>query len=216
MTVDCTALRLAVDLVQSPSRVHKAKSNKLPPGVFMLLRIAAHDEAAESEAAEVLDRPVDIIRKAAIFFIEQVLLDPEADCYRVLGVCPDATVSELRRNMALLLRGLHPDLRAGGDRSILTLRVTHAWNELKTPDRRLAYDRTLALARERSALHVAGGGVSNLEVRADRAGSASPRLHRSGPRAAAPPRTRAEDRGVLIRLLVFLFGRRDPRRSSRR
>ena len=51
-----------------------------------------------------------MVRLAATFFIEQILFAPHADSYRVLGASPQASASELRRNVALLLRWLHPDL----------------------------------------------------------------------------------------------------------
>ena len=67
---------------------------------------------------------------------------PEADSYRVLGATAEASKSELRRNMALLLRWLHPDHDPQGARSVFANRVTRAWNDLKTQERRAAYDRS--------------------------------------------------------------------------
>ena len=83
---------------------------------------------------------VEVVREAAIFFIEQIMLYPHADSYRVLGAGPEATYRELRRNMALLLRWLHPDLDRRDERSVFAARVTRAWNDLKTRERRAAYD----------------------------------------------------------------------------
>jgi hypothetical protein len=48
--------------------------------------------------------------------------------------------------MALLLRWLHPDLDPCGERSVFVRRVTRAWNDLKTQDRRDAYDRSRPLS----------------------------------------------------------------------
>ena len=42
--------------------------------------------------------------------------------------------------MALLLRGLHPDTVRSSKRMALIERVTLAWEDLKTPERRSAYD----------------------------------------------------------------------------
>ena len=55
------------------------------------------------------------LREAAAFYIEQILLHPDADHYRVLGAQPDASTAELRRNMALLIRWLHPDHKNGAE-----------------------------------------------------------------------------------------------------
>ena len=92
------------------------------------------------------------------------MLYPDADHYRVLGARPEASTSELRRNMALLIRWLHPDQQNGGDRSVFTTRITRAWNELKTEDRRTAYDlsRRRALEKKSSATKV---GAPNIQTR---------------------------------------------------
>ncbi len=143
------ALRAAIDLVQVPSRVHLLRAEPLPNGVEMLLRVAAGDEQAETDAATAVGRPRELVRRAAAFYIEQILLSPDADSYRVLGADPTATAHQLRHNMALLLRWVHPDIDRQGVRSLFAGRVTQAWEMLKTPERRAAYDfeRSRALKR---------------------------------------------------------------------
>src|SRR5689334_16722450 len=110
MMSDRMALKIAIDLMHVPSQVRLLRLERLPDGVQLLLRIAAGDDKAESAAVEVTGRSRNVIRQAAAFFIEQVLFAPNTDSYRVLGVSPQASASELRRNVALLLRWLHPDL----------------------------------------------------------------------------------------------------------
>lgn len=136
-----TAVKAAIDLVQVPSRARYQQSSPLPSDVVTVLRIAAGDKQALSEASKALDRSPALIHKAAVFFIEQILLHPAADSYRVLGASGNATASELRHNMALVLRCLHPDANPQYDRSIFARRVTQAWEDLKTPERRAAYDK---------------------------------------------------------------------------
>lgn len=135
-----TALGVAIDLLHVPSRVRLVRAGPLPIQVLDLLRVAAGDEEAIHQATEITGRSRDVVCEAVAFFIEQILLSPEADSYRVLGASPEATSAELRRNMALLLRWLHPDLDPSAERSIFATRVTRAWNDLKTSDRRAAYD----------------------------------------------------------------------------
>jgi hypothetical protein len=137
---DVTALRVAIDLVRVPSRVRGVRAAPLPSHVDILLRIAAGDESVETEAARIMEVSRQQVRKASAFFIEQILLHPEADSYRVLGADPHASPAELRRNMALLLRWLHPDIARNGERSIFATRVTRAWEEVKTPARRAKHD----------------------------------------------------------------------------
>jgi len=149
---DRMALKIAIDLMHLPSQVRLLRSEPLPDGVLMLLRIAAGDAETELNAVELTGRSRDVIRRAAAFFIEQLLFAPDADSYQVLGASPQASNAELRRNLALLMRWLHPDLDARGERSIFVGRVTTAWNNLKTPERRAAYDelRQKALAAGKS------------------------------------------------------------------
>jgi hypothetical protein len=137
---DVTALRVAIDLVRVPSRVRGVRAAPLPQHVETVLRIAAGEESVETEAALTIGVSRELVRKASAFFIEQILLHPGADSYRVLGADPHASISELRRNMALLLRWLHPDIDRNGERSIFAARVTRAWEELKTPVRRAKHD----------------------------------------------------------------------------
>lgn len=107
------------------------------------------------------------MRRASAFFIEQILLSPDADSYRVLGADDTATAAELRHNMALLLRWLHPDVARLGVRSLFAGRITQAWESLKTPERRAAYDlgrsangtgARQARRRARSKRHAQGPG----------------------------------------------------------
>src|SRR5262245_59662487 len=105
-----SALEAALYLMQSPSKVKLIRSRPLPDGVDVLLRIAAHDADTMRQATQWLGRSPDTIRRAAAFFIEQILFFPDADSYRALGLTRGATNADLRRNMALLLRWLHPDL----------------------------------------------------------------------------------------------------------
>jgi hypothetical protein len=134
------ALRLAIDLLHVPSGVRRVRLDPLPQGVAFLLRIAARDGRAVQEAVRATDRSAEVIREAATFFIEQILLTAEADSYRVLGTTPNATTRELRHNMALLIKWLHPDNAPEGQQSVFVNRVTMAWDDLKTPERRAAYD----------------------------------------------------------------------------
>jgi hypothetical protein len=148
MMSDGMALKIAIDLMHVPSQVRLRRSEPLPDGVHILLRIAAGEDQAESTAITLTGRSRDVVRQAATFFIEQILFAPDADSYRVLGAEPQASAGELRRNVALLLRWLHPDMDPEGERAIFIGRVTAAWNDLKTPERRAAHDKALSSAEQ--------------------------------------------------------------------
>lgn len=206
--MDCAALKIAMDLVHVPSRVRQIRSAPLPDGVETLLRIAAGDEEEISKASEVTGRSRAIVREAGAFFIEQILFSPDTDSYRVLGLNPGATSGELRRNMALLLRWLHPDVDTDGKRSVFVGRVTHAWNDLKTQERRGAYDRSRrVLLAEQSFLRKKARATNQKKN-----GGSSKRVNNNGAyrRHVASGRldTRTGERkGFLQHILLVLFGR---------
>jgi hypothetical protein len=191
---DKMALKTAIDLMHVPSQVRLLRSEPLPGDVQTLLRIAAGDEEAESAAISLTGRSREVVRQAATFFIEQILFAPDADSYRVLGATPRASAGELRRNVALLLRWLHPDLDPDGERSIFIGRVTAAWNNVKTPERRAAYDALLRSANRRS-----GDRHRSPKSRSGR--------HTSRSRSSGQHQRGVDALGFLRRALSVLLGR---------
>ncbi|MBA4790534.1 MAG: DnaJ domain-containing protein [Rhizobiales bacterium] len=140
------ALSAALSLMKDPASVRAVRRGALPPGMAGLLAVAVGDEAAVAQARGRTGYTDDVLEEAAAFFIEQILLDRRSDSYRVLGGTTASSHAELRHNMALLMRWLHPDrhaLRSGADqdREIFTARVSRAWENLKSDERRAAYDR---------------------------------------------------------------------------
>lgn len=206
---EVTAVRVALDLMHVPSRVRLVRSDPLPDGVPLLLSIVAGDAEAEAHATGLTGRSRNVVREAAAFFIEQILFSPDADSYRVLGAGPEATPGDLRRNMALLLRWLHPDKDLKGDRSMFATRVTLAWDDVKTPERRAAYDE----ARTQSPAGNSGRARNNATRKGD-----SPKKRPPGVRPVssaayagrlASPRSldlySDEPKGLLRRALLYLF-----------
>jgi hypothetical protein len=185
---EAAALKVAVELLHVPSRVRLVRAEPLPRGVHLLLRIAAGEAAAAEEAAATADRSVDVVRSAAAFFIEQILLSPEGDSYRVLGAGPEASPAELRRNMALLMKWLHPDSDRQGQQSVFVNRVTLAWDDLKTPERRRAYEQERRALEARSPVRRHNG---RSRARAQKSSLRPDRGHRQG---------------LIRRALMFLLG----------
>jgi hypothetical protein len=196
MTGENAALKIALDLVRVPWRVRFLKAEKLPQGVALLLRIAAGDAEAEAAVVGMTDRPRESVHEAATFFIEQILLCPEADSYRVLGASQDADSVELRRNMALLTRWLHPDLDRHGERAVFVGRVTKAWNDLKTPERRAAYDERKRSQRVANSVNGDARRVRRRMQNDLRPWNAAGQFDASG----------RERQGFLRRALSFLLG----------
>jgi hypothetical protein len=125
------ALGAALDLLRMPSKARAMRSAPLPPGIFLLLRLAAEEAEAQTEAQRINKRAPNAHREAAIFFIEQILLSSGSDAYRMLGLDQSATNAELRRHMVYLLKWLHPDRNGDPHKTRLARRVLLAWNELR-------------------------------------------------------------------------------------
>lgn len=191
------ALKSAFDLMHLPSQVRITREAPLPDGLLLLLRIAAGDDDVTLEAMRISGRPRQAVLDAAGFFIEQILLFSEADSYRVLGATPNASNEELRRNMAFLLRWLHPDMNSS--RSVFAGRVTRAWNDLKTADRRAAYDQSMRASEAKRSLH------RKKSTSRSHSGRSSRGVH-SGARVGMS-RSRSPQPGLLDRLLFLLLGR---------
>ena len=202
---EASAIKVAVDLIHLPSRVRHVRSDPLPPGVLKVLQIAAGEQDAYMSAAAEVGMSETVVREAAAFYIEQILLSPNADSYRVLGSDPTATNRVLRRNMALLMSWLHPDKDPHGERTLFAARVTGAWNHLKTPERRVAYDLALNAARSKNSIARA--------VPSSSAGSRKPESKRSrhlpGSRLRVPNHQAIDlrERETLLRRgLAYLIG----------
>jgi hypothetical protein len=161
---EATVLDVAIGLLHLPSRVRTLRAGDLPSDLELLLRVVAGDDRALADALRSADVSEQTVLAAASFYIEQVLLHPGADSYRVLGANPDATTEKLRRHMALLLRWLHPDREGSGARAVFVGRVTEAWNNLKTAERRAVYD-----AKRECSI---GGGSAGAPMRPSAATSA--------------------------------------------
>ena len=171
---------------------------------MLLLEIAAGLDEAVDAASELTGRSPHLMRQAAQFFIEQVLLYPDADSYRVLAVGPAAPASELRRNMALLLRALHPDLSANETRALFAGRVTRAWEDLKTPERRNAYDSArsrIGAPAERRAV-----SVDSWQKASGQRSSPRPAVRRK-PRHLRLVRIRRKRRSLVLRAIRLLLHR---------
>lgn len=71
--------------------------------------------------------------------------DPDGDHYAVLGVARDATRPQVRAAYLAVMRRSHPDRAPGDPRAHARARAaTAAWEVLRDPQRRAAYDRALS------------------------------------------------------------------------
>ncbi len=138
-----TALHLALDLLHRPILAGPMREQPLPQDVLMLIKIAAGNLEAEQRALAMTSESRERIREAAVLYLQHVLLAPDADNYRVLGVECDAPQDKLREHLGWLMRWLHPDRTHSEWDSVFAERVLAAWDALKTRGRRARYDQSL-------------------------------------------------------------------------
>lgn len=143
-----SALEWALALLHAPGERHGLRQRPLPPGIEVLLGIAAGampDALAAAVAS--FGEPEAKLREAAQFYVREVMFFPQADAYRMLGVARDADPKQIKAHHRLLQRWLHPDRPQSQDDAVFAARVNSAWNYLRSPDRRRAYDEALQLSR---------------------------------------------------------------------
>lgn len=156
-----TALEWALALLRSPAERYRLRQRPLPPGVDALLAIAANaaPDALDSEGAR-LRESAETLREAARFYAREVLFHAEADAYRSLGVVPEATTEQIKIHHRLLQAWLHPDREQSGDDSVFAARINTAWNQLRSPDRRAAYDAERASTRPATDVEPEAAGMA--------------------------------------------------------
>ncbi len=137
------AVHHALDLLRKPILAGMMREQPLPPDVLMLIRVAAGDESALQLATTMTAERPDRVREAAVLYLQHVLMAADADHYRVLGAESAASHQQLREHLGWLMKWLHPDRTQSEWNSAFARRVLAAWEGLKTPERRAAYDRTL-------------------------------------------------------------------------
>lgn len=216
--VGSAALGVALRLAERPAAVKYVRGAPLPDGVALLLQVAAEQADALRAAQAMTGCPQVALQASARFFIEQVMLHTGANSYRVLGASPGATRGELRRNMALLIKWLHPDCehrrasQSDLDRGAFILRVTQAWENLKTDERQAAYDRSLSDRRKKrpsssAARSCAVDGESCRTDRPGRTASSQAKQRPDGQRRQRLVVYRFERDTLWIRLLTHLWAR---------
>jgi hypothetical protein len=122
-------IALALDLARMPALAHSVEKLPPPTDILEIIQIAAGSPQLCEAASLVTRQPAAALVEAARFYLQQVLLRPDADSYRVLGLTPGASREVARQHMRLLLQWLHPDVNKQWD-SVYAERVLKAWREV--------------------------------------------------------------------------------------
>ncbi|WP_043803528.1 J domain-containing protein, partial [Arenimonas malthae] len=196
------ALELALACYRAPPRLAQAAQRPLPDDMLVLLRLAAGDEALAQECAGTAHESVGTVVDAAVFFIQQVLFAPGTDSYRALGVNPDAPDVRIKEHYRWLVRWLHPDRNPDEWDAIYADRVNRAWQDLRHPERRAAYD--LSLADSANLAPVGAASAATPFARTVAAEAAPTKV------AVAPPRVRISAEHPAAPLLSGRTAQRMP------
>jgi hypothetical protein len=127
-------IEVAFDLSRMPALARSPGLPPIPPDIIELMRIAAASPEACEAAATKTGEPTAVVIEAARFYLQHVLFRPEADCYRILGLEPNASRETARSHMRWLLQWLHPDRNHNGWDSVYAERVLKAWREVSASD----------------------------------------------------------------------------------
>lgn len=138
------ALEQALAARQSPGLFVRFRDRPLPQDIALLLRIAANETEACEQACASSGEPRRIVVEAAVLYIQQVMFHPESNSYRVFGVDVDALEGKIREHRRWLLRWLHPDRSSDSWNGVYVNRVTLAWQDLRSAERRAEYDARMA------------------------------------------------------------------------
>ncbi|WP_240098646.1 J domain-containing protein [Thermomonas flagellata] len=206
------ALHWALALLQAPGERHVLRRRPLPGGIERLLLIAGGEapEVLAQAAAETQEPPARLI-EAARFYAREVLFHPQADAYRLLGATADADAAVLKRHHRLLQHWLHPDRVREAEDAVFAARINQAWNRLRTPALRAAYDAGQAHARDRNAM-VEEAGLPMPPGSAVRDWASADALARPAPRRQRWPVYALLALGLLLGLLVLRETAREPAR----
>lgn len=140
---------LALDYYRDPLAYrHVAEVERsLPHGFGALLAefCTALSSARIAETAAQLSADPGEMEEAARFFVRHALLSPSGDYYRHLGLNRDAPQESIRHHYQLLIRMFHPD-RVDASTEVgafYATRINLAYQTLRDPETRAAYDRGL-------------------------------------------------------------------------
>jgi curved DNA-binding protein CbpA len=148
--------------------------------------LAAVAPANLGQTADALAAEPREIEAALVFFVRRVLLLPQADHYRVLGLTRQATDESIRQHYSLLVRLFHPDRSPGDEEQsrALTARINAAYRVLRDPEARRRYDPSLPASP--AAPHEDSDALSFFRP----SGTAVPTLGRRARRSSSPGRGR--------------------------
>lgn len=148
------AVDLMLGVFRSPARSMVLRARELPDGILDVIRIAADDATAIAAASASTGLDNDDLHLAAGLLLHNLCFFDGADAYRTLGVQPQDDAVQIKLHYRWLVRWLHPDRGPENLHGVFADRVNHAWNAIRTPERRARYDQSLHATGDAGAASV--------------------------------------------------------------
>jgi hypothetical protein len=103
------AMFFAVEAFRPTSLKKRNLSPLLPPGMLIVIKAAAGDDATLAQQADIHRKNVEQVKDAAKHYLLRLLLEPNNQGLRLLGLSDGATESQIKDHKRWLLKWLHPD-----------------------------------------------------------------------------------------------------------
>lgn len=132
-------------------RAEMLRENEVTGNLDLVVRLALGRPVGLSSPGLLGASIAQELRRAAVFFVQQILFRDGASHYQVLGLTPDASPEAIRENHRLLIQVVHPDRHStplAWPESVAA-RVNRAYSVLRNADTRAAYDQQEAGARSK-------------------------------------------------------------------
>jgi hypothetical protein len=125
------AIDIAVEIYRKPARARSLHRHDVPPGMLKLIKIAAGtedevDALVGGQKSEALP-----VKEAAVFYLQQLLMNAGNDDYRQLGLSRGATLQDVKDHKRMLLKWLHPDRNPSAWEQVLFGRVKASADRLE-------------------------------------------------------------------------------------
>jgi curved DNA-binding protein CbpA len=151
-------LALAHEYYQSPLEHQDwTGRNRLPDeditSILETLNESGKNPELLNDISRALGTTSDKLRYAALFFIKRLLFSGSRNFYQVLGVPKETTPALIKKQYRLLIGLFHPDKNPDGEQwhKDYAPLINEAYNTLKRPHSRAAYDRRLKASSTRTA-----------------------------------------------------------------
>ncbi len=127
-----SALSLARALFDEPALRHDLRRRPVPGDLDQVLALIGNDGRQVERVAAALGADPGRLQQAARFYVQEILLFPGADDYRLLGVIPGTDSATLKHHYRILRSWLHPD-RTDADpgRTAHAARINAAYRRLR-------------------------------------------------------------------------------------